>query len=167
MTEGVSDSDHPASPKDATARQPRRRRGLRRLVHCVEILVFLALLPVLALVIAVLLASDNRLRLPLGIETRITAALDSAVTTHDVTVREIEIALPEGRFAPEIVLQGVQLHEGGGVLRAFLPEVSVTVNGRALLQGEFRPRRIRLDEAGPAARAQRRWRHRPIGQHGQ
>ena len=142
MTEGASQDDQPA------AARPPRRRGLRRLVHCIEILIFLALLPVLALVIAVLVASDNRLRLPLGVETRITAALDTAVTTHDVTVREIEIALPEGRFAPEIVLQGVQLHESGGALRAFLPEVSVVVNGRALLQGEFRPRRIRLDEAG-------------------
>lgn len=91
----------------APAGAPPRRR-FRGLVRCFEIAVLLALLPVLALGLAVLLATDNRLRLPQGAESRITAALNAAVEAYEVTVREIEVELPEGRFTPEIVLEGVQ-----------------------------------------------------------
>lgn len=127
--------------------QPRRKRGWRRVFWCFEVVVLLALLPVLALVLVMLLASDNRIPLPQGAEMRITSALDAALASHDVTVREIEVALPEGQFTPEVVLAGVQLRDAQG-LRAFFPEISVVLNGGALLQGEFRPRRVRLDQAG-------------------
>lgn len=135
----------PAIPPPARTR--RKGRGWRRAVRCLEIAVLLALLPVLAIGLAILLATDNRLRLPPAAETRIAAALDAAVATHDISVREVEVELPEGRFTPEIVLQGVQLRDDQG-LRAFFPEISVVVSGAALLQGEFRPRRILLDQAG-------------------
>lgn len=125
----------------------KRRRGWRVAWRCAELMVLLALLPVFALVIAILLTTDNRLRLPQGAETRIATALDTALSTHDVSVREVEVALPEGQFNPEIVLAGVELRDNEG-LRAFFPEISVVVNGPALLQGEFRPRRVRLDQAG-------------------
>jgi len=143
----MNDSDGQGTEPEEALPKPRKRRGWRAAFRCLEIAVLLALLPVLAAVLTILLATDNRVRLPQVAEARIALALDAAVPSHNITVREIDVALPEGRFTPEIVLQGVQMRDEGG-LRALLPEVSVVLNGRALLQGEFRPRRVQLDRAG-------------------
>ncbi|MBF9029813.1 hypothetical protein HKCCE3408_05345 [Rhodobacterales bacterium HKCCE3408] len=127
--------------------QPKRRRGLKIAIKIVEIAGFLVLVPILFGIIAIFAATDNRVRLPQAVESRIAAGMNGAMQAGRIGVEEIAIALPDRGFTPEIVLSGVQLRDEQG-LRAYLPEVSVVLNGGALLTGEVRPRRVRLDGAG-------------------
>ncbi|MBF9036259.1 hypothetical protein HKCCE2091_18605 [Rhodobacterales bacterium HKCCE2091] len=147
----MTDSDAATVPQEAeaTPRKPPRRRGRKRriLLRVVEVAGLLILAPVLFGLIAIWAATDNRIRLPEAVETRIATRLDAAMEANDVSVDEIGIALPEGRFTPEIVLSGVSLRDGDG-LRAYFPEVSVLLDGGALLTGQIRPKRVRLDGAG-------------------
>ncbi|MEM6610453.1 MAG: AsmA-like C-terminal region-containing protein [Pseudomonadota bacterium] len=144
---GETTQDAVSAGEATAAYKPRKRHGRIVAFRIAEILFLLLLLPVVVVVIALVLATDNRLQLPQGVETQIITRVDEAVLAFDIDVDGIEIALPEGRFTPEFVLSGVAMRDEAG-LRAFVPEISVTLNGQALLRGELRPRRVRLDQAG-------------------
>ncbi|MEM9319908.1 MAG: AsmA-like C-terminal region-containing protein [Pseudomonadota bacterium] len=133
--------------QDAAPVAPRNSRGWRVVVACVEVAILVLLLPVIVGVIAIFLATDNRLSLPDGLERQIMAGLNEAVSDYEFGAESIAIELPQGRFTPEIVLIGVEMRDEVG-LRAYFPEVSVLLNGQALLSGDLRPRRVGLDGAG-------------------
>ncbi|MEM9756605.1 MAG: hypothetical protein AAF914_11460, partial [Pseudomonadota bacterium] len=138
----------PAAAEAPTAKRRRPwRHRIRAVVIAFEIAGILVIASVAFLAIALLAATDNRVRLPEGIEKRVEAALDASLATHDVGIEEVAIALPDGRFRPEIVLSGVSFRDEDG-LRAYLPTVSVVIDGPAILRGDVRLQRVRLDGGG-------------------
>ncbi|WP_227286724.1 AsmA-like C-terminal region-containing protein [Boseongicola sp. H5] len=133
-------------PKDVRQTPPRRLRR-RILWWCSTVLSLLVLVPVLMLVAVIWMAMDNVLRLPDGVQTMIETRLDRAMAANQVEIGDIGLALREGGVTPQIVLSDVVLRDGDD-LRARFPELSVHLNGRALLRGEMRPYRVDLTGAG-------------------
>ncbi|MEL6532088.1 MAG: DUF3971 domain-containing protein [Pseudomonadota bacterium] len=139
---------------------PRRVRSWLRWValgaKSVGVLVLAGFVAVAVVLIA---ARGDGIALPEGLQARVlervNAGLASALNPEDlpdgprgeIVLETISVALPEGGFYPEIRLSSVQFRDAVG-LRAFFPEMGVLLNGGALLGGNLRVQRVRLDGAG-------------------
>ncbi len=69
------------------------------------------------------------------------------MSANRIAVNDIEVMLRPG-LVPAIVLQGVELRDAAGGLRAAFPRVSVTLDRTALLRRELRPSQVRIVGAG-------------------
>lgn len=129
-------------PTEAPAR-PRRHV----LKACLSALGALVALPVVLVAVVLWAATDTVLPLPEGLKARIEARLDQSMQANRITVGDIGIALRDGGYAPQIVLSDVEMRDETG-MRAAFPEVSVVVDGAAMVRGRFRPRRVQIIGAG-------------------
>ncbi|QBY00989.1 hypothetical protein E2K80_09810 [Rhodophyticola sp. CCM32] len=107
----------------------------------------LILIPVIMVMALIWMAMDRVLRLPDWVQSRIEARLDQAMAANQIQVGDIGLALRDGGVTPHIVLSDVVMWEGD-VLRARFPDVTVDINGRALLRGDLRPYRAEVSGAG-------------------
>lgn len=155
----ASEAVEPPEPAAEATARVRPAVWWRCTVFCGRLTAFLTLAAAVAVAFAFVAARGDGLRLPQGLEARIVAQLNDAISAAmnpddqpdaprgELRLDEISIALPEASFRPEIRLKSLQFRDAVG-LRAFFPEVGLLLNGGALLTGEFRLQRVRLDGAG-------------------
>jgi hypothetical protein len=133
-------------PDETPLPKPRRRR--RRVVYwCGVTLTALISIPILFAAGVLYMAMENMIRLPDMVQDRIEARLDQAMLANEIEIGDMSIALREGGVTPQIVLSDVVMRDAGE-LRARFPELSVHLNGRALLSGQMRPYRVEITGAG-------------------
>ncbi|MEJ6388384.1 AsmA-like C-terminal region-containing protein [Gymnodinialimonas ulvae] len=127
------------SPAETT--HPRRRFWFRAL----GVVLLVLLLPVVALWARLFVAP---MTLPDGMQARIEATINDAMTTGDVSVGDMRLALPEGGRAPEIEFQDVALSTPEGEVRALFPGLRVRVAPGPLVGGALRVRNVTVTDAG-------------------
>ncbi len=132
---------------EAVASEKPKRRRRRALIWTGAGVAVLLLVPVIAVAVVFWMAIDTMVRLPEAVQSRIEARLDEAMIANRIEVADMGVALRDGGVTPQIVLSDVEMWEGDEIRAAF-PEVSVLLNGRALLRGEMRPYSVRLTGAG-------------------
>lgn len=102
----------------------------------------------------VLLAGAAAARLAVGpivlpdpVKTRIEAALDGAMQMNALSLGEIALSLDDTRNV-QLDLSDITLTDPDGAIRAAFPALRVSLAPRALAQGQVRPTRIELADAG-------------------
>lgn len=120
---------------------PRRRFWIRALV----VVALVVLLPLCALWARLVVAP---MALPDGMQARIEATINDAMTKGDVSVGEMRLALPQGGRAPEVEFRDVALTTPEGEVRARFPGLRVRVAPGPLIGGALRVRNVTVTDAG-------------------
>lgn len=121
-----------------------RRRG-RVLTVTLAVLVLVVLLPVGVLWARLLTAPMS---LPDGVQTRIESRINAAMTSGDVAVGDMVLALPQGGRAPALEFRDVVLTTPQGDVRAAFPIVRLRMAPGPLAIGQMRVKRIVIAGAG-------------------
>jgi hypothetical protein len=112
---------------------------------------WLLLLPPVLLLLAggglIWRASSGPISLPAALQDRIGVRLDTAMAANRISVSDIAVMLRPG-LVPAVMLDGVELRDAGGGLRAVFPQVAVTLDHSALLARAFRPQYVEVAGAG-------------------
>ncbi|MGL6208474.1 MAG: hypothetical protein ACRC14_01435, partial [Paracoccaceae bacterium] len=116
-----------------------KRRGRRRIGRGLGARIFLIVLA-LGLVLGALGLSGRPIDLPVWavaeIEHRMNEGLDDALGDASVSVGAIDVMLA-GDWVPRLRLQDLRLQRPGGATLLTLPDTRLSLDGRALLQGQF------------------------------
>ncbi len=126
---------------DADTTRPRRRIWPRALV----IVLLVLLLPLGALWLRLLAAP---MVLPDGVQERVEARINEAMTANDLSIGDVVLALPEGGRAPAIEFRDVALTSPEGEVRAAFPGLRVRVAPGPLVGGQIRVREVVVRDAG-------------------
>lgn len=139
--------DMPDPQGDAPSERPKRRRwgwpALRYVLAAVISLIAFALLAVLLLIWRL---GESPMSLPQGVQQRIAAQIDRSMGENAVSLGDISLAMVDGSRRPRIQLSEVALRDEAGV-RASFPEVSIMMDGAALLRRQLRPIEVVFDGA--------------------
>jgi hypothetical protein len=129
----------------STDPQPKRRwRALRWPLRGVYLLVILA---IASLAVLAYPPGGRDISLPDWARARIEARMDAAMPGGNVTVGAVGIRLSRERMLPQIRFRDVAL-TSDGQQRIVLPQLSISVDPRAVLSGTVRPRHVRVAGAG-------------------
>ena len=82
-----------------------------------------------------------------ALRARIEAAIDTSMPAGEVTIGEIGLSLSRGRLMPRVRFTDMRLSDAEGE-RIVFPVLDVELDRAGLLQGDIRPRRVALREAG-------------------
>jgi hypothetical protein len=131
---------------DPTPPTPIARPRRRVLVWTVFAVVTLVGMPLLALATVMWMAMDNMIRMPDWVRDRIVLQIDQAMEANSFGLGGVGLALREGGYTPELVLQNVTLSDDEG-LRAEFSEISTHLDPSGFWRGEFRPREVAVTGA--------------------
>jgi hypothetical protein len=129
------------SPAETAQSHPRRRFWIRALLG-VAVVVLLALGGLWARLFV------GPMAVPDAMQARIEATINDAMTTGDVSVGDMRLALPQGGRAPAIEFRDVALTAPDGELRAVFPGLQVRVAPGPLVGGALRVRSVIVTDAG-------------------
>lgn len=137
----------PAAPKPRRQRKPRSKR-YRTGRHRTGLLGRLLLLALLAgLALAAVGLSGKAIPLPVWlvaeIETRLNRALAASLPDGALALGAVDLTV-DSRFMPRLAVEDVRLLKAGGAALLTLPEVQLTLEGKALFSGEARITSLRL-----------------------